>query len=39
MHAHFKETRIPQTEYFRLDAAEVEEAHAMMTDLADFKGH
>ena len=38
MHAHFKEKRIPQTEYFRLDPAEVEEAHALMTDLADFKG-
>lgn len=38
MHAHFKKRRIPQTEYFRLDAAEVEEAHSLMTDLADFKG-
>ena len=37
MHAHFKEKRIPQTEYFRLDAAEVEEAHAMMTDFANFQ--
>ena len=37
MHAHFKNRRIPQTEYFRLDAAEVEEAHAMMTKLANFK--
>ena len=37
MHAHFKNRRIPQTEYFRLDAAEVEEAHSLMTDLADFK--
>ena len=38
MHAHFKEKRIPRTEYFRLDVAEVEEAHWLMTDLADFKG-
>ena len=38
MHAHFKKRRIPQTEYFRLDAAEVEEAHSLMTDLADLKG-
>ena len=38
MHAHFKEKRIPQTEHFRLDVAEVEEAHSLMTDLADFKG-
>ncbi|QNI99439.1 bacteriophage-like DNA-binding domain-containing protein [Synechococcus sp. A15-62] len=38
MHAHFKEKRIPQTEYFRLDPAEVEQAHSLMTDLADFKG-
>lgn len=38
IHAHFKKRRIPQTEYFRLDAAEVEEAHSMMTDLANFKG-
>jgi len=37
MHAHFKKRRIPQTEYFRLDAAEVEEAHAMMTDFANFQ--
>ena len=36
MHAHFKKRRIPQTEYFRLGAAEVEEAHSMMTDLANF---
>ena len=38
MHAHFKDIRIPRTEYFRLDVAEVEEAHSLMTDLADFKG-
>lgn len=38
MHVHFKNRRIPQTEYFRLDAVEVEQAHSMMTDLADFKG-
>lgn len=38
MHAHFKNRRIPQTEYFRLDAAEVEEAHSLMTQLADFGG-
>ena len=38
MHVHFKNRRIPQTEYFRLDVAEVEEAHSLMTDLADFKG-
>ena len=34
MHAHFKNRRILQTEYFRLDAAEVEEAHALMTKMA-----
>ena len=36
MHAHFKNRRIPQTEYFRLDAAEVEEAHALMTKMARY---
>lgn len=36
MHAHFKGKRIPQTEYFRLNAAEVEEAHALMTQMANF---
>ena len=36
MHAHFKNRRIPQTEYFRLDAAEVEEAHASMTKMARY---
>ena len=36
MHAHFKKRRIPQTEYFRLDASEVEEAHALMTEMANF---
>ena len=36
MHAHFKNRRIPQTEYFRLDAAEVEEAHALMTKMASY---
>lgn len=38
MHAHFKSHRIPQTEYFRLDPAGVEEAHAMLIRLADFGG-
>jgi len=37
MHAHFKNRRIPQTEYFRLNAAEVEEAHALITEMATFK--
>ena len=36
MHAHFKSRRIPQTEYFRLDAAEVEEAHALMIKMARY---
>ena len=36
MHAHFKSRRIPQTEYFWLDAAEVEEAHALMTKMAEY---
>ena len=36
IHAHFKNRRIPQTEYFRLDAAEVEEAHALMTKSARY---
>ena len=37
MHAHFKNKRIPQTEYFRLDASEIEEAHALMTEMANFQ--
>ena len=36
LHSLFKEERIPQTEYFRLDAAEVEEAHALMTKMASY---
>ena len=39
MHAHFKNRRIPQTEYFRLDASEIEEAHSLMTEMANFKGN
>jgi len=35
MHAHFKSRRIPQTEYFRLDASEIEEAHSLMIEMAD----
>lgn len=36
LHSHFKEKRIPQTEYFRLEDAEIEEAHALMTGMARY---
>ena len=36
LHKSFKENRIPQTEYFRLTASQVEEVHQLMTTKANF---
>lgn len=35
IHSAFKEIRLPQTEYFRMNAAQVEEAHRLLILLAD----
>ena len=34
LHTQFTDTRIPQTEYFRLTPAQVEEVHQLMTNSA-----
>ena len=36
LHVHFKHKRIPQTEYFRLDIAGIEEVHSLMTKMARY---
>lgn len=35
IHSAFKEIRLPQTEYFRMNAAQIDEAHRLLTLLAD----
>ena len=37
LHSKFKSSRIPQTEYFRLDQGEVSLVNELMTDLAQFR--
>ena len=36
LHTFFKDSRIPQTEYFRLDNAEIASVHRLMMKLAEF---
>lgn len=35
IHSAFKEVRLPQTEYFRMNPAQIDEAHRLLTLLAD----
>lgn len=37
LHEHFKHKRVPQTEYFRLDPRQVDEAYLLMTGMARYE--